>query len=80
MGNTFVLYTCPVCGIKERQVPIPGRPTGTPLEKWMLEMGRRIGMDHGTVAPLCANLSMDLMLPTKHPNGTDKEWVGQEDL
>lgn len=63
---------------------MPARPQNSPvtrqaIEEWVKQTVIWCAKDHLTVSPMCGYGKLDLMIPTMHPDGTDKEWLGQED-
>jgi hypothetical protein len=77
--KTYAMYNCQQCGVANRKVIVPARPSEMNVTKWVHATMRLLGMDHHLIAPLCASIELDLMLPLKHDDGSEREWVGQED-
>ncbi len=76
-----IKFSCKGCGLKNHALQIPARTDTsiTGLEKWMLKMGHWIYDEHKRRSPACrADAMQDLMIPMKHADGTECEFVGQQ--
>jgi hypothetical protein len=58
-----VRYNC-FCLKEDREVDVPDRIEGSPIEPWMDILGRCLKFDHGQISPLCtSNVAKNVMIP-----------------
>lgn len=68
-------YSCPECGLVDREVQVPARTTEDVVVWVQQKVGRAILIDHCKVSPRCrAQVIKNLMIPTP----PEAEFLGQQ--
>lgn len=75
-----VMFSCDGCGLVDQKVQVPARATAEEdVTEYLKRMGGWIGEEHERLSPKCKSMKMkNLKIPTKGPDGTEAEFLGQQ--
>lgn len=75
-----IKFSCPLCGLKGHELQIPARESEqVNVADWMGRVIVWCADEHRRISPNCHPEQLhDVMIPLKHTDGTEAEYIGQQ--